>query len=474
MPPFESRAKPTLSSLYRQSLDLYTASLNKNPFDPIVWSNRAAVRLKLEEHGLAIADASRAIELNPRFVKAYLRRALANLAIMKPKGAVTDLKKVLQLEPNNTSAKAQLDATQKLLRRLRFEAAISSKDEVATKVATSIKIRDQLAQGIAPLEKDYAGPMLSPDGKPTVEFVDSLLTWFKDGKIVLGAQEQLVAEPTLVECEVPEGETINVIGDTHGQYYDFLHLHTLTGKPSATHTLLFNGDFVDRGSWSTEIVVVLFAYKWLYPKKVFLNRGNHETADMNKKLFEEVFTALPLATLVSATLPPRSDASPNPKNPTLHNGMKRFFVVHGGLFSREDVLLSEIRDVDRLKQKQPGQEGLMCKMLWTDPQDQNGRGPSKRGVGIGFGPDITRWWTEKNEVTAVIRSHEVRQGGYSVEHNGLLITVFSSPNYVDQVGNFAAFATIDATGETKFTTFSEQPHPPIKPMAYAGNMGFGL
>lgn len=45
-------------SHYRESLDLYTVSLNKNPFDPIVWSNRAAVRLKLEEHGLAIADAS--------------------------------------------------------------------------------------------------------------------------------------------------------------------------------------------------------------------------------------------------------------------------------------------------------------------------------------------------------------------------------------------------------------------------------
>jgi tetratricopeptide (TPR) repeat protein len=46
------------SSRYRESLDLYTASLNKNPFDPIVWSNRAAARLKLEEYGLAIADSS--------------------------------------------------------------------------------------------------------------------------------------------------------------------------------------------------------------------------------------------------------------------------------------------------------------------------------------------------------------------------------------------------------------------------------
>ena len=82
-----------------------------------------------------------------------------------------------------------------------------------------LQIRDQLAQGIAPLDKDYAGPTLSPEGLPTVEFLDALLAWFKDGKvlprriawqIVLGAQEYLIKEPTLVECEVPEDETINV------------------------------------------------------------------------------------------------------------------------------------------------------------------------------------------------------------------------------------------------------------------------
>jgi serine/threonine-protein phosphatase 5 len=74
-------------------------------------------------------------------------------------------------------------------------------------------------------------------------------------------------------------------------------------------------------------------------------------------------------------------------------------------------------------------------------------------------------------VTAVIRSHEVRQGGYSVEHEGLLITVFSAPNYVDQVGNLGAFARIDETGEIEYKTFSEVPHPNIRPMAYAGGMG---
>ena len=81
---------------------------------------------------------------------------------------------------------------------------------------------------------------------------------------------------------------------------------------------------------------------------------------------------------MTASLPPLPTAAPNPKNPTLFNGAKRFFVVHGGLFSREDVLLSEIKAIDRLKQRQPGHDGLMCEMLWTDPQDASGRGPSKR------------------------------------------------------------------------------------------------
>jgi hypothetical protein len=45
-----------------------------------------------------------------------------------------------------------------------------------------------------------------------------------------------------------------------------------------------------------------------------------------------------------------------------------------------------VKKIDRFG-KQPGQNGLMMELLWTDPQDGDGRGPSKRGVGVGFGPD---------------------------------------------------------------------------------------
>lgn len=52
----------------------------------------------------------------------------------------------------------------------------------------------------------------------------------------------------------------------------------MLGSPSDEHMIVFNGDFVDRGSWSVEVALTLFAYKWLYPKRVYLNRGNHETS----------------------------------------------------------------------------------------------------------------------------------------------------------------------------------------------------
>jgi len=67
-----------------------------------------------------------------------------------------------------------------------------------------------------------------------------------------------------------------------GQFFDLMELFRLNGFPTEKHYYLFNGDFVDRGSWSTEIALLLYAYKWLRPGSFFINRGNHETDDMNR------------------------------------------------------------------------------------------------------------------------------------------------------------------------------------------------
>lgn len=45
--------------------------------------------------------------------------------------------------------------------------------------------------------------------------------------------------------------------------------------------LLDAGDFVDRGSFSVEVILTLLAFSVLYPDCVHLARGNHESKNMN-------------------------------------------------------------------------------------------------------------------------------------------------------------------------------------------------
>jgi hypothetical protein len=48
-----------------------------------------------------------------------------------------------------------------------------------------------------------------------------------------------------------------------------LHLFSLTGEPSEKHYLLMNGDLVDRGSWSIEVILTAFAFKCMRAKFSF-------------------------------------------------------------------------------------------------------------------------------------------------------------------------------------------------------------
>ena len=79
-------------------------------------------------------------------------------------------------------------------------------------------------------------------------------------------------EPNLLKISDP----VIVIGDIHGQFYDLLTLLKACPADRPEEKYLFLGDYVDRGAFSIQVVLLILAKKINNPKKVFLLRGNHE------------------------------------------------------------------------------------------------------------------------------------------------------------------------------------------------------
>lgn len=76
----------------------------------------------------------------------------------------------------------------------------------------------------------------------------------------------------LLRLEAP----LNVCGDIHGQITDLIEIFN-AGLLPPNANYLFLGDYVDRGKYGTEVIFILLTLKILYPNKVHLLRGNHET-----------------------------------------------------------------------------------------------------------------------------------------------------------------------------------------------------
>ncbi|KAJ1722403.1 3',5'-cyclic-nucleotide phosphodiesterase (PDEase) (3':5'-CNP) [Coemansia biformis] len=277
--------------------------------------------------------------------------------------------------------------------------------------------------------------------------------------IIREATQVLRAEPTLLTLSSP----VTICGDVHGQYYDLMKLFEVGGDPDSTQ-YLFLGDYVDRGYFSIECLLYLYALKLRHPQTLFMLRGNHECRHLtdyftfkleclhkySERVYEaavESFCALPLGAVV--------------------NG--QFLCIHGGL-SPELHTLDDLRALDRFRE--PPTHGLMCDLLWADPVEDFGHEKNKsffvhnyaRGCSYFFSYAATCAFLERNGLLSLVRAHEAQDAGYRMYRKSkttgfpAVITLFSAPNYLDAYNNKAAVLKY-ANNVMNIRQFNCSPHP---------------
>ncbi|KAJ7155446.1 serine/threonine-protein phosphatase 2B catalytic subunit A1 [Mycena crocata] len=301
--------------------------------------------------------------------------------------------------------------------------------------------------------------------KPDIAFLKN--HFYREGRlseeqalyIIEKATEVLRSEPNMLALEGP----VTICGDVHGQYYDLMKLFEIGGNPADT-PYLFLGDYVDRGYFSIECVLYLWALKIWYPTSIYLLRGNHECRHLtdyftfkleckhkySERIYDactESFCSLPLAAVLN----------------------KQFLCIHGGL-SPEFNTLDDLRTIDRFRE--PPTQGLMCDILWSDPAEDFGTEKTAdsflhnhvRGCSYFFTYQAACNFLERNNLLSIIRAHEAQDSGYRMyrktKTTGFpsVMTIFSAPNYLDVYNNKAAVIKYE-NNVMNIRQFNYSPHP---------------
>ena len=223
----------------------------------------------------------------------------------------------------------------------------------------------------------------------------------------------------------PSGEAV-IISDLHGDLDSLVHIlqQSRILQRMAKHenaSLIFLGDYGDRGEFSAEVYYTVLQLKLQHPTQIVLMRGNHEgprdilasphdlPTQFHTRFGEKWETAY--RNIIELF-------------PCFYNSVsveKRYLMVHGGLPEGA----RSINDFGCAHETHPKQT-FFEELLWSDPLESfEGVCPSPRGAGKLFGKDITDKVLKALDVQILIRGHEPCSDGFQINHEGKILTLFS-------------------------------------------------
>ncbi|XP_018334472.1 stress-induced-phosphoprotein 1 [Agrilus planipennis] len=89
---------------YATAVKHYTEAIKRNPDDAKLYSNRAACYTKLAAFDLGLKDCEKCTELDPKFIKGWIRKGTILHGMHQSSKAISAFQKALELDPNNAEA----------------------------------------------------------------------------------------------------------------------------------------------------------------------------------------------------------------------------------------------------------------------------------------------------------------------------------------------------------------------------------
>ena len=252
-----------------------------------------------------------------------------------------------------------------------------------------------------------------------------------------------------------------IFGNIHGVYTDLMRYFESFGNPSDDNQMgdinvmqyIFLGDFCDRGLYSLEVILLLFALKVKYPDFIYLIRGHHEDKFINEKygLGDECHDRL----LDNIKNPLSIFANINKAFDYLPFGIlldNNILMVHGGIGSS----INTLDDIENIKRPVSVEHNVTNKdqlhiidLLWSEYSEDidnieinSERDKNKNGFIVKYGKERLNKFLVENKINLLITAHQFVKEGFTTFNNDRLLTVFSATNYMDKYKNIGGMINI--------------------------------